>query len=156
MHPIEVDAILKLAKNHLRSGKIPEAEQMYVRVLKEQPTCAEALHFLGLAAMQRGKLDKALELVRRSIEIDPKRADYHDNLATVLGRMNAAVEALGAAQRAIDLRDDFAEVIERMAEALLQRPHPNPLPVGEGAEGDRQRGAGGMGRRRMMANVKWS
>jgi hypothetical protein len=34
MHPIEIDAILKLAKTHLRSGKVPEAEQMYVRVLK--------------------------------------------------------------------------------------------------------------------------
>jgi tetratricopeptide (TPR) repeat protein len=118
MHPIEIDAILKLAKNHLRSGKIPEAERMYVRVLKEQPMCAEALHFLGLAAMQRGKLDKALELVRRSIEIDPSRADYHNNLATVLGRMNAAVEALGAAQRAIDLRDDFAEAWSNKGVAL--------------------------------------
>jgi hypothetical protein len=33
---------------------------MYARVLKEQPACAEAMHFLGLAAMQRGKLDRAL------------------------------------------------------------------------------------------------
>jgi tetratricopeptide (TPR) repeat protein len=89
-----------------------------VRVLKEQPMCAEALHFLGLAAMQRGKLDKALELVRRSIEIDPSRADYHNNLATVLGRMNAAVEALGASQRAIDLRDDFAEAWSNKGVAL--------------------------------------
>jgi Tfp pilus assembly protein PilF len=80
MHPIEIDAILKLAKTHLRSGKVPEAEQMYARVLEEQPACAEALHFLGLAAMQRGKLDKALELVRRSIEIEPSRADFHNNL----------------------------------------------------------------------------
>jgi tetratricopeptide (TPR) repeat protein len=95
MHPIEIDPILKLAKNNLRSSKVPEAEQMYARVLKEQPQCAEALHFLGLAAMQRGKLDQALELVRRSIEIEPARADYHNNLATLLGRMNAAVEALG-------------------------------------------------------------
>jgi Flp pilus assembly protein TadD len=118
MHPIEIDAILKLAKTHLRSGKIPEAEQMYVRVLKEQPACAEALHFLGLAAMQRGKLDKALELVRRSIEIEPARADFHNNLATVLGRMNASVEALGAAQRAIDLRDDFAEAWSNKGVAL--------------------------------------
>ncbi|HSZ55214.1 MAG TPA: tetratricopeptide repeat protein, partial [Tepidisphaeraceae bacterium] len=118
MHPIEIDAILKLAKTHLRSGKIPEAERMYVRVLKEQPTCAEALHFLGLVAMRRGKLDKALELVRRSIEIDPSRADYHNNLATVLGRMNAAVEALGASQRAIDLRDDFAEAWSNKGVAL--------------------------------------
>jgi hypothetical protein len=40
--------------------------------IKEQPGCAEAMHFLGLAAMQRGKLDKALELVPA---VDRDRAD---------------------------------------------------------------------------------
>jgi hypothetical protein len=34
MHPIELDAILKLAKNHLRSNQIPEAVSMYHKVLK--------------------------------------------------------------------------------------------------------------------------
>lgn len=64
MHPIELDAILKLSKNHLRSGKVSEAEAMYRKVLGVNPHCGEALHFLGLAAMQRGKLDDALELVQ--------------------------------------------------------------------------------------------
>jgi hypothetical protein len=34
MRPIELDAILKLAKNKLRSGQIPEAVSMYHKVLK--------------------------------------------------------------------------------------------------------------------------
>ena len=109
MHPIELDAILKLAKTKLRSGQIPEAEAMYRRVLQEQPECAEAIHFLGLAAMMRGKLDEALTLVRRSVELDASRCEYHNNLATVLGHKNLAIEALGAAQRAIELKEDCPE-----------------------------------------------
>jgi hypothetical protein len=35
-------------------------------VLGKQPLCAEAVHFLGIAAMGRGKLPEALELVRKS------------------------------------------------------------------------------------------
>ena len=54
MHAIELDATLKLAKTTLRSGKVPEAEAMYRKVLDGDPNCAEAIHFLGLAAMQRG------------------------------------------------------------------------------------------------------
>jgi hypothetical protein len=37
MHPIEIDATLKLAKRKLREGKVPEAEAMYRNVLAEQP-----------------------------------------------------------------------------------------------------------------------
>ena len=118
MHPIEIDAILKLAKSALRSGRVPEAEGMYAKVLKEEPHCAEALHFLGLAAMTRGKMKESLALVRRSIELAPDRPDYHNNLATVLGRMNAPVEALGASQRAIDLKEDFAEAWSNKGVAL--------------------------------------
>jgi Flp pilus assembly protein TadD len=92
MHAIELDATLKLAKSKLRSGKVPEAEAMYRKVLAGDPKCAEAIHFLGLAAMQRVKMDEALNLVRKSIELEPKQADYFNNLATVLGRMGRSIE----------------------------------------------------------------
>ena len=120
MHPIEIDAILKLAKTKLRSGRIPEAEAMYRQVLKEQPECAEAIHFLGLSAMQRGKLAEALEQVRRSIELAPDKAEYQNNLATVLGRMGRSPEALGAAQQAIDLEEPLAEAHNNKGVALEQ------------------------------------
>jgi superkiller protein 3 len=118
MHPIELDALLKLAKTHLRTGKTAEAEAIYARVLKVQPGCAEALHFLGVSAMHRGKLDVALDLVQKSIDLDAFKPDFHNNLATVLGRMNRGPEALGAAQRAIDLKDDFAEAWSNKGLAL--------------------------------------
>ena len=111
MHEIEIDATLKLAKAKLRSGQVNEAEAMYRKVLAEQPGCSEAVHFLGLSALQRGKLETALEMVKKSIELEPSKADYHNNLATVLGRMSRSIEALGSAQRA-------TEVIGRMAAAL--------------------------------------
>jgi hypothetical protein len=34
MHPIELDAILKLAKTKLRSGQVAEAVAMYQKMLK--------------------------------------------------------------------------------------------------------------------------
>ncbi|HSZ55215.1 MAG TPA: hypothetical protein VK797_06110 [Tepidisphaeraceae bacterium] len=35
MHPIEIDAILELAMNHLRSGKVPDAEDAERGMRKE-------------------------------------------------------------------------------------------------------------------------
>jgi tetratricopeptide (TPR) repeat protein len=125
MHPIELDATLKLAKSKLRSGNVPEAEAMYRKVLERTPDCAEAVHFLGLAAMQRGKLDEALPLVRKSIEMNPQEADYHNNLATVLGKMGQSIEALGAAQQAIDLKADFPEAYGNKGVAMEQLGRPD-------------------------------
>jgi Flp pilus assembly protein TadD len=64
MHPIEIDATLKLAKRTLREGKVAEAEAMYRKVLAEQPECGEAVHFMGMAAGRRGNMDEAVALVR--------------------------------------------------------------------------------------------
>src|SRR5579859_6851601 len=102
MRPIELDANLKLAKTHVRSGRLDQAETLYARCLKAEPNCPEALHFLGVAALRRGKVNEAVKLVCKSIELDPGRADYHNNLATIFGRLNRHPEALGAAQWDID------------------------------------------------------
>src|SRR5579859_1337103 len=118
MHPIELDANLKLAKTHLRSGRLEQDEALYVRCLKAEPRCPEALHFLGMAALRRGRVNEAVKLVCKSIELDPSRADYHNNLATIFGRLNRHPEALGAAQRAIDLRFASPEAHSNKACAL--------------------------------------
>jgi Flp pilus assembly protein TadD len=94
MHAIETDATLKLAKSKLRSGQIPGAEAMYKQVLAGDPACAEAVHFLGIVAMHTGKMEEAFKLIRQSIELEPQQSDYFNNMATVLGRMNKAIEAI--------------------------------------------------------------
>jgi Flp pilus assembly protein TadD len=118
MHPIEIDATLKLAKRTLREGKVPQAEAMYRKVLAEQPECGQAVHFLGMAAARRGKLDEAVTLVRKSIELEPQSAEFHNNLATVLGRMGRPIEALGEAQRALDIKADQPEALGNKGVAL--------------------------------------
>jgi Flp pilus assembly protein TadD len=120
MHSIELDAILKLAKTRLRTGKIAEAEAMYRRVLQNSPDNAEAVHFLGIAALQQAKHEDALKLIRRSIELEPGKAEYYNNLATVLGKMGRAIEALGAAQEALDRKGNFPEAYGNKGVALEQ------------------------------------
>jgi len=120
MHTIELDATVKLAKSKHRAGQSVEAEGLYRRVLKEDPDNAEALHFLGLALLGRGKAGEALGLVRRSVELRPDKADYHNNLSTVLGRTGKCIEALGSAARALELRPDFPEALSNQGAALEQ------------------------------------
>jgi len=104
MHPVEIDAILKLAKTALRGGRVRQAETMYRQVLGAEPNCPEAIHFLGVVAMRHRQHNKALQLVTQSIGLESGRADFYNNLSTLLRHMKRMPEALGAVERAIELQ----------------------------------------------------
>ena len=112
MNAMQFDVELQTAKQKLRSGQIAEAETIYQAVLRSQPACAEAQHFLGLAAMQRGDLRQALDLMSRAVQLRPDRGEYHNNLALVLGRMNRSAFRGGPSSRNGD--QTGAPVLRRM------------------------------------------
>jgi Flp pilus assembly protein TadD len=51
----QIQEIMQQAVIHHRSGRLGEAEQLYRRVLSDQPNYAHALHLLGLVAFQSGQ-----------------------------------------------------------------------------------------------------
>ena len=50
-----------------RAGELNEAEIIYSRILELAPDYADALHFLGILRLYRGREDEAIALVSRSI-----------------------------------------------------------------------------------------
>ena len=79
---------------HHRSGRLQEARGRYEAALAGMPRHADALHLLGVIAMQEQRHADALELIGRAIEISPQAA-YFDNLGCALrswGKLEAAVE----------------------------------------------------------------
>jgi Flp pilus assembly protein TadD len=103
METVDLSARLAEAKRLLRMRKVPEAAAAYEELLRRAPDSAEANHFMGLVVMQRGELARAVHLIRRSIELEPCRPEFHNNLSIVLGRMNQFPAAMAAADRAISL-----------------------------------------------------
>ena len=70
--------------SHHQAGRLAEAERIYRQVLAQQPNHADALHLLGVLAVQAGRLDAAVELIRRAIRLKPDLAGAHVNLGNVL------------------------------------------------------------------------
>ena len=66
------------------------------------------MHLLGHATFQAGRVDEALEIMRRAMKIDASRAEYHFNLAGVLAVSGRDSESVEAFRRAVELRPDFA------------------------------------------------
>ena len=52
----------------LQDGRLAKAEQLYTRVLRHLPRCFDALHLLGVIALQTGRLEKGAELIAKAIK----------------------------------------------------------------------------------------
>ncbi len=92
-----------------RAKRLAEAEAIYLRLLRNRPNDADALHFLGLLRMHQGRRPAAIELMQRSLKILSTNPHAWNNLANLLladGQDEAAQEAY---TRATHLNPQMAE-----------------------------------------------
>src|SRR4051794_11927710 len=90
------DLAFQTALQHHRMGRLAEAEAIYRQILSLNPDHADALHFLGVIALQAGRWEPAIDLFRRSIAVKPSHGGYHVHLGEALrmaGRIAEAAEA---------------------------------------------------------------
>ncbi|MFS2013289.1 tetratricopeptide repeat protein [Azospirillum sp. CT11-132] len=114
---VTLDEALAIALDHLKSGRLDEGEDLYARILDADPGNAEALHRMGFIAGRRGDMDRALDLLTRSVERAPD-ADALFNLGTLHHRALRTEEAIVAYRRALALRPDFPDAEYHLSEAL--------------------------------------
>ena len=73
------------------------------------PDQADALHYLGVLLHQRDRSEDAVDLIRRSIDLDPGQPDRYNNLGNVLLERGRLAEAADAYQAAIARRPEHAD-----------------------------------------------
>jgi predicted O-linked N-acetylglucosamine transferase (SPINDLY family) len=97
------------ALEHHRAGRLAEAERGYREILQREPEHADALHLLGVIALQAGDLTSALTLVQRAVALRPDAAVSRNNLGQVLERLGNDDEAGRCYEAAIALDPGYAE-----------------------------------------------
>jgi len=118
MAQLTVQEAFDLALQHHRSGRLPQAEQIYRQLLAQQPAHAVAMHHLGVIAHQTGRNDVAIDLLRRAVALNPNWHEAHSNLGNILREDGQLDEAIAACRRAIALRPDYAEAHNNLGFAL--------------------------------------
>src|SRR5437016_14167923 len=86
-----IDA-LNLGKGHQMAGRREEAERVYREIVAQLPQCAEAWHWLGVLFCDAGRVSEGIELIRRSIALDPAPV-FRSNLGVMLWRAGQLDEA---------------------------------------------------------------
>jgi protein O-GlcNAc transferase len=92
-----------------QQGRFIEAEFFYAEVLRHAPKNYNALHLLGVLAVQTGRAQRGVELIRKAIKLDPNFAVAHDNLGLPLRALGRFSDALASHEKAIALRSNYAE-----------------------------------------------
>jgi predicted O-linked N-acetylglucosamine transferase (SPINDLY family) len=110
---------LNAALAHHQAGRLAEAKALYTRILAQQPTHADALHFMGLLACQIGQHEAGIALMRESIARHPSPI-YYNNLGNALREARALGEAVKAYRRAVELKPDYVEAHNNLGNALRE------------------------------------
>jgi len=111
----------QIALQHHQAGRLAEAETLYRQILAAQPKHADALHFLGVIAVQAGRHDLAEAWLRQAIALNPDNPGAHSNLGEAYRTTGRIDEALAAFHRALELKPDSPETLNSLGVALRAR-----------------------------------
>jgi tetratricopeptide (TPR) repeat protein len=90
-------------------GQLASARSIYEEILRGQPDHHDALHLLGVIAVQSKRAGEAVELIGRAIEARPGNAVAHFNRGTAHQELQQWTAALADYDAAIALHAQFAE-----------------------------------------------
>lgn len=108
----------ELALKHHQSGRLAEAEELYLQVLAVEPRHPETLHFVGIVSLQRGRNQAALNYFDQALAVRPDWPDALNNRGEALRAEGRPDEAVAAYHRAIALNPRFPQAFSNLGNAL--------------------------------------
>jgi len=116
--PLTMQQALEQAISHLQQGRIAPAATLLQQVLAQQPQQGDALHYLGVIALQQGKLQEAHDLIQRSLQVAPGFAAFN-NLGHVFRAAGRLDDALACFDRAAQLEPNHPDAFSNLATMLV-------------------------------------
>ncbi len=101
-----------------QSGQLALAETHYRKLLAVLPSHPLLLANLGIVALQMGKLEDSVKLIKRSLHIQPNQPYAFNNLGNSLKDLNRLEDALDSYDQALALKADYAEAYGNRGLAL--------------------------------------
>lgn len=102
-------AKLRHAMSFHEKGQLARAQSIYLDVVRAYPRHFDAIHLLGVIALQTGGYQKSFELISKAIEIYPSNPVFSYNRGNALFGLKRYDAALEDYDRAIAIKPDYAE-----------------------------------------------
>jgi predicted O-linked N-acetylglucosamine transferase (SPINDLY family) len=116
----ETQRLFETAFTLHQRGKLDEAAARYQKVLALQPRHFDAVHLLGLTALQQNQPERALEIIGAALKIDSRNASALLNYGSALSRLGRYEAAVTSFSQAIASVPDLADAYFNRANAHRQ------------------------------------
>ncbi len=100
---------MQVAFSHYQAGRYPQAEAIFHQILRLAPKHADALHLLGVIALQDAKIEEAIKYFSRAISSNSSNPVYFSNLGLALQYQGKLDEAITSYRKAIAIAPDYAD-----------------------------------------------
>ncbi|MGZ5885181.1 MAG: tetratricopeptide repeat protein, partial [Burkholderiaceae bacterium] len=107
--PMSLHQATQMAEQLHQSGKLREANALYLQILAVDPKNHYVVNLLGMVAAQVGNLPIALQIYNDLVKLAPDFAEGHNNFGNVLQDMGNLAAATESYQRAAALDPQFAQ-----------------------------------------------
>ena len=92
-----------------QNNQLDGAESLYRKILELSPNNADALHYLGMIAFQRGRAEEATSLVIQAIKQAPDYPGFYNNLGNIMVSIDNIEVAQACYESAIELAPEVGD-----------------------------------------------
>jgi predicted O-linked N-acetylglucosamine transferase (SPINDLY family) len=110
--------ILEKAITLHQKNEFEQAQNLYEKIIEQEPNNFEATHLLACLNMQLKNFEYAFKLIDRSININPLHHAPHNNLGVIFRELKEYEKAIKAFTKAIELNPNYAEAYNNLAISL--------------------------------------
>jgi len=104
-----------------RQKKYDKAEELFKKVVANDPNNAAALNYLGYMLADHGtRLEEALNYIRKAVQLDPQNGAYLDSLGWAYYRLGNYTQSEENLRKAVERLQNDPTVLEHMGD-LLQK-----------------------------------
>lgn len=118
---VSANKALQAAREHHQAGRLQQAQVMYQQILQAKPNHPDALHLLGVIALQVGENYLAIELIDKAIQANGSDPSYYSNLGSAYKALKKLDEAVGMWKKAIAIKPGFADAHLNLGIALVEQ-----------------------------------
>jgi tetratricopeptide (TPR) repeat protein len=120
--PKSLSTLFQLGAVLEREKRQDDAEAVFRQALEVEPESAPVLNYLGYMNADRNvKVEEALSLIQKAVDLEPDSPAYRDSLGWALFRLNRLGPAEEEVRRALDKDGDNAVILDHLGDILAKR-----------------------------------
>ncbi|MBY0403718.1 MAG: tetratricopeptide repeat protein [Cyanobacteria bacterium] len=105
----QIEQALSMAIDSHQKGNLPQAESIYLEILKIEAENPDALHLLGVLQTEKGEFVSGIQLIEKAIECNDNIAPFYNSLGLGYLDWGQYDKAVTAFQKAIALDSEVEE-----------------------------------------------